>query len=290
MTEIAEVIAMFFPKNFEWKCPHVHDKVKYPAADEDLDAEEEDEEKAAEGQIHDTKNSSKKLRTSLGETTAPKGTMTVDQEPDGEYSHGTGKKRTKAFAYSSAAHHEIPGNDGLKASLIVSWVSKSPPADPESGAARDKKIVENIGYNVNGDHNGIWLVGSYAVRGGANCPEGVTWGQIKDTKFQESYVRSAILTTGQQFHDTHKKYSAKVVKHLDTVALQMDKTNKHFCDECKEAVQNGDLLPPPYWLRDRLATFSAWCGGKLVGTTKSQWKLAAGWCTTDNWKYVLEKM
>jgi hypothetical protein len=293
MTEIGELIGIAIPKDFEWTCPHPHEETEFPEAENDLDAEEEDEKKAAKGDIQDTKNSSRKLRAALHQAANRKGedaknaaertTITVDKAPGEPYTHKVDGAPNDKFGCGFAAHHEIPGNDGLKESLIVSWIAKTPPK------GKKKKIVQNIGYNINAEHNGIWLAGSYAVRKGKNCPEGVTWRLIKDKKFQESYVRSAILTTGKQFHDTHEKYSNNVRKRLDVASLRLDKTNKLLCPDCQKVLEKKKLLPPPYELIELLKTFSAWLGGKLEGTTKKQWNLAL-WCTTDKWKHVLEKM
>ena len=185
------------------------------------------------------------------------------------------------YGYTMAAHHCIPGNAALKESKILKYISAS-----------KGTIVKNIGYNVNGAGNGIWLVGWYAVRAGnGNSPSANTgWGALTGLPFREAYVMAVIRATGAQFHDTHATYSDNVRDVLDKVALHFDTNAKFFCDKCKEAAQQpGGKIPPPYGLNDRLDSFSGFLGGKLRGSTVKSWQLNR-WCTSDTWESTMSKM
>lgn len=62
----------------------------------------------------------------------------------------------EGWPYILAPHHLIPGNGSLrKSDLYNHYMSKE---------GKDTKVLVNIGYDVNGSHNGVWLPGNYAIR------------------------------------------------------------------------------------------------------------------------------
>ncbi len=134
----------------------------------------------------------------------------------------------KILPVTSAAHHVIPGNAALKRSEIMQYLHT------------DGMATGNIGYNVNNDENGIWLVGNYALRGKKGLP---AWGPegahftvgkpgVPGTKKDPyEYAKAAIEATGYQFHDGHDKYSIFVKKTLDLIAKKMELTQDVWCIE-----------------------------------------------------------
>lgn len=125
----------------------------------------------------------------------------------------------------SAAHHLIPGNAALK-------VSKLMPHLHSEGMA-----VGNIGYDVNGQENGAWLAGNYALRGKNGLakwgPGGVGFLAMygKDPK---EYAFAAIEALRCQFHDGHDDYSKFVRNELNLLAKKLEKTQTLWCPEAQQ--------------------------------------------------------
>src|SRR5438034_406697 len=88
--------------------------------------------------------------------------------------------------FMNAAHHCIPGNASLKPStLFKQYMVKDGKARTTKGRTYTMKC--HIGYNVNGNHNGIWLPANYAIRkngepGYPHNPRNKTWSSLIDTE------------------------------------------------------------------------------------------------------------
>ncbi len=92
----------------------------------------------------------------------------------------------EAFPYplTCAAHHIIPAQEALKGHPILEFMCKKgePQKFLKNGKAENvtvenAKVCGNVGYNINGLQNGVWLPGNYAVGGGK---AGMTmWGRKK---------------------------------------------------------------------------------------------------------------
>jgi A nuclease family of the HNH/ENDO VII superfamily with conserved AHH len=276
MTELLEMMGPAGPWNPEWECPVDHDQEDYADEPEDIESVEKDEEAEAMARARkqDLHNSAKKLGNNLIDFG---GEARVDSSTTGGTVHVPGFKPVsgeKQFDFTVAAHHLIPGNAALGASTILKFISQT-----------KKRIQKNIGYNVNGEHNGIWLPGSYAVRASNdNTPvEDKTWSELPPIKptFHPTYVRAIVKKAqGAQFHDTHGAYSNGVLKRLDTVAKLMEpKPKEYFCKKCeKKAKGKGGKLPPPYWLKGNLVHLSGWLKKRLKPIRK--WELDQ-WATTE---------
>lgn len=178
-------------------------KAKSEAVDEenDLDAnpEEDEDADADEEQPLKFKNDSGKLGSALGGCPDPK-EITV---------WGTTKK------LSAAAHHLIPGNAALKESTLF----KSNEYLWTNGKAKG-----NIGYNINGNPNGIWLPGNYAVR---------PWSAKTEPRKQE-YAFAAIRKWKHQFHDAHEQYSIEVRKGLNKICDKLDDAESLWCPKAEK--------------------------------------------------------
>ncbi len=187
----------------------------------------------------------------------------------------------KAFPFMVAAHHLIPGEASLYASLLRHYLTKG-----SSVSTTDNKkwtIRNYIGYNVNGNHNGTWLVGNYAIRPGAQpwtaTPKpGVSWGDLNDPDWFLAYVAAAIKVTGAQFHDAHTQYSEAVKKLLNKITAKLH-GHQLNCKDCESKL--GKEISPPYFVKERLFGLSAYFRGQLAGHP-SAWKRP--WFTSDKWR------
>ncbi|RKG95668.1 hypothetical protein D7V97_36830 [Corallococcus sp. CA053C] len=125
----------------------------------------------------------------------------------------------------SAAHHLIPGNATLKKSDLMPYLHS------------EGMAVGNIGYDVNGQENGAWLAGNYALRGRNGLaswgPEGTGFFAMygKDPK---EYAFAAIEALRCQFHDAHKDYSQFVLRELNLLAKKLEKGQSLWCPEARQ--------------------------------------------------------
>jgi hypothetical protein len=169
------------------------------------------------------------------------------------------------FPFTVAAHHCIPGNEALKKSDLYQFMKK----DGEIIMKNDKtfKIKANIGYNVNGSHNGVWLPGNYAMNEGKYKGPGTTWTN-RERVWREEYIKAVVAQAPAQFHDRHKGYSDEMINILDELLCRTLTTHLSTCKKCKK--RNEDGLPPPYRLIPVLFKLSAWVRAYLI-SPPSQW-------------------
>jgi hypothetical protein len=181
-------------------------------------------------------------------------------------------RNIKSYKLTCAAHHLIPAQASLKGCELIPWIKQG------------KKIAGNIGYDVNGVQNGVWLPGNYAMRGrwkrmadpedtDSSSPpsDGPNSNKHEDTQF--GYAVCAMELVKAQFHDAHPTYSKFVRECLNKVAALMAK-RKYFCSECAKA---NEPLPPPYKLVHRINRISKRMKGYLVGRPEA-WRVNA--CTS----------
>jgi hypothetical protein len=67
-----------------------------------------------------------------------------------------------AYKVSCAAHHLIPAQESLKQSKLEEYLLKKGTTGP---GGRAGKCRDDVGYDVNGSQNGVYLPGPYAVTG-----------------------------------------------------------------------------------------------------------------------------
>lgn len=172
-------------------------------------------------------------------------------------------KARKSYALTCAAHHLIPAQASLRDCDLMQWIKEG------------SEIREDIGYNVNGLQNGVWLPGNYAMRGKwgkmkdseddvADLSDGPTSGKIEDAQYW--YAICAMVKVGAQFHDAHPDYSDFVTKCLNKVAVLMSEQD-HFCEKCKK--KSKKPKPAPFKLVHRLNLISDRLRGRLVGQPSS---------------------
>lgn len=189
----------------------------------------------------------------------------------------------RGYPLSIAAHHLIPGKDSLPESNIKKFVW-----------ATYNVIKNDIGYDVDGAENGVWLPTHQALSAGLGKaktiviqddthPEptgpGMSYRQLSKrakapkenelelstTKFIPTYTQLAMKELDAQFHDSHKPYSLKVIDRLDKYAVALnDKVG--YCDECSK---KGEPFSPPHGLVFILNSVSQYYQGKLKGPPTS---------------------
>jgi hypothetical protein len=67
-----------------------------------------------------------------------------------------------SYKVSCAAHHLIPAQESLKQSLLEEFLLRKGTSGPGGNAG---KCRHDVGYDVNGSQNGVYLPGAYAVTG-----------------------------------------------------------------------------------------------------------------------------
>jgi hypothetical protein len=194
---------------------------------------------------------------------------------------GEVKVRAKEFPYTVAAHHLIPGNASLFSSrFFKSYMKKDGRMEVETpDGDMTFQVSHNIGYNVNGSHNGVWLPGSYAIVKGGDHPDGSSWKALNspdgDIAWCHSYMAAVAKKAGGQFHDSHTNYNTNAKKILDEYAVKLG-AHQVKCKPCREAA--GKKLPPPYTAKAKLYKLSQYFRTQTT-RAPSGWKLA--WMTSD---------
>ena len=113
------------------------------------------------------------------------------------------------YPLTCAAHHLVPAQEALKKHAILRYMCKDGETQdfrssggPEPAAVQGSKVWGNVGYNVNGGNNGVWLPGNYAVGGGAGGVE--IWKArssdtrgISDTDAADTWIKAIDTTPAQ---------------------------------------------------------------------------------------------
>lgn len=214
-------------------------------------AEDPDSASAAENNLH---NDSSKLGRNLGRR--PSWNITVS---DRDASGGT---VTRSVTVVPGAHHLIPGNASLKKTpSLLALMEK-----------QKGKVREDIGYDVNGAKNGIWLPANYGVR--SDSEFGKAWSAYG---FQNDYALAAMKRAGAQFHDAHPDYSRNVQRTLRALADKIKLQAPEKCGICEKEI--SDKARPPYGLVGRLDGVSRQHRAFLAGPVR-KWPLASGYYTS----------
>ena len=215
------------------------------------------------------------------------------------------------YPVTCAAHHCIPAQESLKESPLLAYMVKKGASEPlKDGSYSSGLVWSDVGYDINGSENGIFLPGSYAVGGGRGGmkvwastedgdddePEEVTapdpgsneltgaLNEISPSNRKWQYVKQAVVLCPGQFHDRHVDYSNFVQTVLekmfeDYLALHRANVQGAGCSECsKRADKIKEVgVPTPYGLVKRLNSTSDRFKGFLNGLTwrinvyTSQW-------------------
>jgi len=207
------------------------------------------------------------------------------------------------YPVSCAAHHCIPAQESLKESPLLTFMVKKGSSEPvKDGSYSTGSVWANVGYDVNGAQNGIFLPGSYAVGGGrggmgvwsshedgddegvedpseaipdphSNLLDGAA-GEISALNRKWLYVNQAVRLCPGQFHDRHVDYSQfvqsvlkKIFQNYKTLYREMVLESK--CSKCKDKAAKAKEIgiPTPFGLVARLNKVSDKFKACLNGTT-----------------------
>lgn len=189
----------------------------------------------------------------------------------------------KKYPFKVAAHHLIPGEAALaKSELHKCYMVKDGEVTTPKG--KKLKILANIGYNVNGNHNGVWLPGNYGIRGSTSPKKGHSWRKIvEDPEYKDwcfEYMLACVKEAKGQFHDAHTVYSEAVLDALNKIHVLMSAHQDTDCPDCKDKTE----IYPPYKLKSRLYLFSRYLRNKLR-MQPGKWKVP--WFTSDRFKQAM---
>jgi hypothetical protein len=203
----------------------------------------------------------------------------------------TGETKEHRYPVTCAAHHLIPAQESLKNSFLLTFMVKK--KDREQ--LKDKtystgSVWADVGYDVNGSENGVYLPGSYAVGGGRGGLG--LWAENDDNPDPEEenandspspaspyltgdlneislynrkwfYVSQAMYLAPGQFHDRHEDYSKFVAEVLakifsDYRRMLTQSIMESQCPKCKDKKDKlKDLgIPTPFSLVARLNNLS----------------------------------
>ena len=215
------------------------------------------------------------------------------------------------YPVSCAAHHCVPAQESLKESPLLTFMVKKGDSEKLKDATFADGIVwSDVGYDVNGSQNGVYLPGSYAVGGGrggmgvwASTVDGdeddaepdvadvaavVTSGsgsneltgdlnEISASNRKWQYVKQAVRLCPGQFHDRHLPYSQfvqgvlkKMFENYRNLAKKM--VFAEGCSKCKDRAKlvEDHGIPTPYGLVPRIDATSGRFAGYLNGHTWRQ--------------------
>lgn len=294
MTELVEGIAFGTVSSGDWECPFDHDRP--PERDDSID------------------NDLIGIGSTLGEnmeagksTLQYPGAAKADKTPYPELDDYPIEIGEWCYAVTYAAHHLIPAQASLREApgLLKYMISKHVAQPLKKKGSRKGRLWSDIGYDVNGAQNGVWLPGSYGVSGsdgfwtsspsakddddeaaaaerrraassarrspGASALHGVRH-EIDPKNKKWQYVDQATRLCTSQFHDSHKPYSDLVLKALTKLGVAYRNAERRFikesaCDKCKNRMQGREDkgLPPPFGLARRLNGVSKRLKGYLTG-------------------------
>ena len=176
--------------------------------------------------------------------------------------------------YNSSAHHLIPGNASLASSdLYKRYMKVGGEAQVKvEGVWKTWTIKFNIGYNVNGSHNGVWLPNNFAIQA-KGTPTGIKWSAYTakkvgsdERKWIVAYIATATKWKGRQFHDSHTTYNRNVKDLMKKICAGL-LAHQGACKECLGKANQE--IPPPYKAKLRLYAISRVLRSYTIGSASS---------------------
>lgn len=206
------------------------------------------------------------------------------------------------YRVSCAAHHLIPAQGSLKRSGLTDYMIQSGNPGEFQGAApttKKGKVWCNVGYNINGSQNGVFLPGNYAVKkiwkgetANPNAEEQedqedlppeyedeceLVGADLDQPPKKVMYVNEVVKNAteygrtrrgyGGQFHDFHTRYNQFVHEVLDVLYNDLNRKEKRARDECptcRPRMQQKQV-PTPFGLVLRLNVVSSRLEARLKG-------------------------
>lgn len=207
------------------------------------------------------------------------------------------------YPVTCAAHHIIPAQASLKKAKVLHkfmvYKKQTEPVGGSGGGPAKGVVWADVGYDINGTENGVWLPGNYAVGGGAggtgewtSAPSALDNEKASakpapptpadsrkltgdrhtffDANRKGQYVMGATYLYNAQFHDSHGEYSDIVTTALDklgTLYQERKYDTEPPCPKCKErlAKVKEEGSPTPFALAHRLNAVSERFSRYLIG-------------------------
>lgn len=205
----------------------------------------------------------------------------------------TKKSGMHRYPVTCAAHHLIPAQESLKrADTLLKYMIKEGAPEKVNDGTKKGICYADVGYDVNGSQNCIFLPGSYGVSSvgtgqwtSAPSVLGEDWEddshndnenvakpkkcsspkltgdrhQVHPENRKWLYVKEVVKLAPGQFHDRHPDYSNEVLKVLDKIGGEYDDRLKKIqmktgCKKCQERFKKlkDNGIPTPFVLVDRL--------------------------------------
>ena len=293
MTDIGELVAVALIKDIDAECPFTLTDPKKPKIEKEH-APKDDTPGAARIQVNNGGTLGKNLtNASNGAADTVNDLFPADKpskDPpkdtkrnDGGMVNVSGDDKPRKFTL--AAHHLIPGEASLtKSKLFEQYMVEG--GKPDARGGTQYTIKANIGYNVNGAHNGVWLPGNYAIRKRTSPVKGKSWGDlIEDPAHHDwcyRYMCACVDKTSSQFHDVHPTYSEKVLKILN----EMQRALVDHQNACKPCATKTEIAPP-YTLKTKLYLLSTNLKLRLLKQAGERWKIP--WYTSERFRELMIK-
>lgn len=307
MTQIGEAIAVGAVDDNEASCPFDHKTKEPPAVENKLIGVGST--LASRMKSGSSTHLYKPLRKDVDEIKNPRDVSTHPFYKKAkvveiiDFDDSTGEEFNHKYPVTCAAHHLIPAQESLKGSPLLAYMVKKGDSEELKDESYSGGLVwADVGYDINGSENGVYLPGSYAVGGGrggmgvwtenddhpdleeedaaddvADPSSNLLSGplnEISDSNRKWQYVSQAVKLAPGQFHDRHQDYSDFVQQVLEKIFLNYEKLREKYvekkgCDECKKRAKDIENLgvPTPFGMVARLNGLSKRMAVHLNGST-----------------------
>lgn len=264
-----------------------------------------------------TKNGERKDETELEKNLAAKGEVTSDPEVGAVYPTDGGGDPNAGWVVEAgyledfpvtlqaAAHHLIPGRPGMKESRLEKWTWTGAPGS---------QLTEDIGYNIDGAENGVWLPHLPHIYFTRKIPGtdpkrptfaeyyGVAWGDSlvkkgkgvqlsEDAKLQiglfimlELWLQMHFTEHGARYKylDNKTTYDGEARQRCNLLA---DLMLSFWSQKCQEAPRDDGTLNPPYGLVERINLQSKYILERITGRP-DRWQSWVGTLAQEVWQFL----
>jgi hypothetical protein len=157
LTEMNELTAVAIIKGLDEECPFDHDDTSEDKTNDLVGVGTTLGERMAQGKS-----------TRLGESGQAQTPAPIDDPKQlGLYQNQKPIRlpeyTPELFPLTCAAHHIIPAQASLRDSNLIKWLVHGSISSQTKDGSGTGKLAKNVGYDVNGAQNGVWLPGPYAL-------------------------------------------------------------------------------------------------------------------------------
>jgi hypothetical protein len=285
VTQIGEAVDVGFLSASDGECPFDHDSAEPPNVKNDFIGDAPALERNAENQVgthlYDKRKPEKPPDKLICPNYDPKHVFFDDRKED-DYpvvipweDEKTKENGFHRYPVTCAPHHLIPAQESLKrAETLLKYMIKKGAPEKVNDGTRKGICYADVGYDVNGSQNCMFLPGSYGVSSigtgqwtsapsalgdpgfeedGHNDKENVAKPkkcsspkltgdrhQVHPDNRKWLYVKQAVKLAPGQFHDRHPDYSDVVLTVLEKIGEEYDQRYRDIfqkdvgCPKCKE--------------------------------------------------------